>query len=62
MNECSPEVMTAVPRFYQNLYQKINASFKKATGIKKILVQKMLVLGLKKIRKDFTNQENWQSK
>ena len=36
MNECSPEVMTAVPRFYQNLYQKINASFKKATGIKKI--------------------------
>ena len=55
MNECSPEVMTAVPRFYQNLYQKINASFKKATGIKKILVQKMLVLGLKKIRKEPLN-------
>ena len=45
MNDCSPEIMTAVPRFYQNLYQKINASFSKATGIKKILVQKMLNLG-----------------
>ena len=55
MNDCSPEVMTAVPRFYQNLYQKINASFKKATGIKKILVQKMLALGLKKIRKEPLN-------
>ena len=35
MNDCSPEIMTAVPRFYQNLYQKINASFRKATGLKK---------------------------
>ena len=25
--DCSPEIMTAVPRFYQNLYQKINTSF-----------------------------------
>ena len=52
MNDCSPEIMTAVPRFYQNLYQKINASFNKATGIKKILVQKMLNLGNKKIKKE----------
>ena len=52
MNDCSPEIMTAVPRFYQNLYQKINASFNKASGIKKILVQKMLNLGLKKIKKE----------
>ena len=51
MNDCSPEIMTAVPRFYQNLYQKINASFNKATGVKKILVQKMLNLGHKKIKK-----------
>ena len=36
MSECSPEIMTAVPRFYQNLYQKINTSFGKATGLKKI--------------------------
>jgi len=51
MNDCSPEIMTAVPRFYQNLYQKINANFGKATGIKKALIQKMLYLGNKKIRK-----------
>ncbi len=55
MNDCSPEIMTAVPRFYQNLYQKINASFNKATGIKKILVQKMLNIGLKKIKKEPLN-------
>ena len=44
--------MTAVPRFYQNLFQKINASFKKATGLKKKLIFKMLELGLKKIKKE----------
>ena len=52
MNECSPEIMTAVPRFYQNLYQKINASFRKATGLKKKLISKMLELGLKRIKKE----------
>ena len=52
MSDCSPEIMTAVPRFYQNLYQKINASFKKATGLKKKLIYKMLELGLKKIKKE----------
>ena len=51
MNECSPEIMTAVPRFYQNLYQKINSSFSKATGIKKILVNLTLDLGKKKLDK-----------
>ncbi len=55
MNDCSPEIMTAVPRFYQNLYQKINASFNKATGIKKVMIQKMLNLGLKKIKKEPLN-------
>ena len=55
MNDCSPEIMTAVPRFYQNLYQKINASFNKATGVKKVLVQKMLNFGLKKIKKEPLN-------
>ncbi len=55
MSDCSPEIMTAVPRFYQNLYQKINASFKKATGLKKKLIYKMLELGLKKIRKENLN-------
>ena len=61
MNECKPEIMTAVPRFYQNLYQKINASFNKATGLRKILVKKMLNLGLKKIKKNpLTFLENIQ--
>ncbi len=55
MNDCRPEIMTAVPRFYQNLYQKINASFNKATGVKKLLIQKMLNLGLKKIKKESFN-------
>jgi len=40
MNDCSPEIMTAVPRFYQNLYQKIIASFSKVTGLKKVLIDK----------------------
>jgi len=52
MNDCKPEIMTAVPRFYQNLYQKINASFNKSKGLKKVLISKMLSLGLKKIKKE----------
>ena len=55
MNDCSPEIMTAVPRFYQNLYQKINSNFNKLKGIKKILIQKMLTLGIKKIKKESLN-------
>ena len=49
MNDCSPEIMTAVPRFYQNLYQKINVTFTKATGLKKILVENTVKLGKKKL-------------
>jgi long-chain acyl-CoA synthetase len=45
--------MTAVPRFYQNLYQKINSTFNKATGFKKSLINKMLYLG----EKVLTNQK-----
>jgi long-chain acyl-CoA synthetase len=51
MGDCSPEVMTAVPRFYQNLYQKINTSFNKATGLKKFIVNKTIYLGKKKLNK-----------
>jgi len=51
MSECSPEIMTAVPRFYQNLYQKINATFTKAKGLKKILVNSTVNLGKKKLYK-----------
>ncbi len=51
MNDCSPDIMTAVPRFYQNLYQKISSTFNKATGIKKFLVQLTLNLGKKRLLK-----------
>ena len=51
MNDCSPEVMTAVPRFYQNLYQKINTSFSKVTGLKKLLINQTIRLGKKKLNK-----------
>jgi len=51
MAESSPEVMTAVPRFYQNLYQKINTSFSKTKGIKKILINHTIDLGKKKLNK-----------
>ena len=52
MSQCKPHIMTAVPRFYQNLFQKINSSFNKTKGIKKILINKTLELGLKKIKKN----------
>ena len=51
MGECSPHIMTAVPRFYQNLYQKINSNFNKAKGLKKFLINRMLKLRIKKIKK-----------
>ena len=51
MSDCSPQIMTAVPRFYQNLYQKINANFSKTTGLKKALISKTIFLGSKKIQK-----------
>jgi long-chain acyl-CoA synthetase len=51
MNDCSPEIMTAVPRFYQNLHQKINSSFNKATGLKKILLNQTVHLGKKRLNK-----------
>ena len=52
MNDCSPEIMTAVPRFYQNLYQKINTSFSKTIGLKKLLVSRTVNLGKKKLNKE----------
>ena len=51
MSDCSPEIMTAVPRFYQNLHQKINVSFSKATGLKEVLVNQTVHLGKKKLNK-----------
>jgi len=51
MNDCSPEIMTAVPRFYQNLYQKITTTFDKTKGIKKFLVNQTVNLGRKRLYK-----------
>ena len=51
ISDCSPDIMTAVPRFYQNLYQKINSTFNKATGLKKYLVENTVKLGSKKFGK-----------
>jgi long-chain acyl-CoA synthetase len=51
MSDCSPEIMTAVPRFYQNLYQKIHSTFDKTKGLKKFLVNKTINLGKKKLEK-----------
>jgi len=52
MGNCSPEVMTAVPRFYQNLHQKINTNFSKAAGIKKFLINQTIKLGNKKLNRE----------
>ena len=52
MSECSPHIMTAVPRFYQNLYQKINTTFNKAQGFRRNLINKTIKLGTKKFKKE----------
>ena len=51
MSDCKPHIMTAVPRFYQNLFQKINSTFNKTKGLRKILIKKTIELGSKKITK-----------
>ena len=62
MGECNPDIMTAVPRFYQNLYQKINTSFNKTKGLKKYLINKMLSLGEKVLFKNkLSNLEKYQN-
>ena len=59
MGNCSPEIMTAVPRFYQNLHQKINTNFSKAAGIKKFLINQTIKLGNKKLnREQFSLKES----
>ena len=41
--------MTAVPRFYQNLYGKISINFSKQKGFKKKLILSTISLGIKKL-------------
>jgi long-chain acyl-CoA synthetase len=52
MGIAKPTIMTAVPRFYQNLFIKINMSLEKQTGIKKKIISKTLELGKKILKKE----------
>ena len=47
--------MTAVPRFYQNLYNKINMNMKKAKGLKAKLIKATIDLGQKELLKQKMN-------
>jgi len=49
ISEAKPTIMTAVPRFYQNLYNKININLKKQKGLKVKLIEATLRLGKKKL-------------
>jgi len=49
ISEAKPTIMTAVPRFYQNIYNKINITLKKQTGFKAKLINVTLHLGKKKL-------------
>ena len=51
ISEAKPTIMTAVPRFYQNLYNKINMNLKKQTGFKAKLIKATLRFRKKKIIK-----------
>ncbi len=51
MSEAKPTIMTAVPRFYQNLFNKININFTKQKGLKKKLINLTIELGTKKLKK-----------
>jgi len=52
MSLAKPTIMTAVPRFYQNLYNKINSNFNKQIGFKKTLIDKTIFLGKKSLKKE----------
>ena len=55
MQLAKPTIMTAVTRFYQNLFTKINMNFEKQTGIKKKLINVTLNLGKKILKKEKLN-------
>ena len=55
MGVAKPTIMTAVPRFYQNLFTKININFEKQKGIKKKIINITLSLGKKLLKKEKMN-------
>ncbi len=52
MGVAKPTIMTAVPRFYQNLFTKINMNFEKQSGLKRKLINQTLNLGKKILKKE----------
>ena len=55
MAVAKPTIMTAVPRFYQNLFTKISQNFSKQKGIKKRMIQSTIYLGIKNLNKEKLN-------
>ena len=55
MSIAKPTIMTAVPRFYQNLYSKIFLNFSKQKGFKKKLIESTILLGTKTLNKERLN-------
>jgi long-chain acyl-CoA synthetase len=51
MSAAKPTIMTAVPRFYQNLYSKIFLNFSKQKGLKKKLIESTISIGTKNLNK-----------
>jgi long-chain acyl-CoA synthetase len=52
MGQVKPTIMTAVPRFYQNLFTKIKMNFEKESGLKSKLINQTLNLGKKILKKE----------
>ena len=55
MTIAKPTIMTAVPRFYQNLFNKISINFSKQKGLKKKLIDQTIILGKKTLKKEQLN-------
>ena len=53
--EAKPTIMTAVPRFYQNLYNKINMKLQNSTGLRSKLIKATISLGKKDLLKEKMN-------
>ena len=55
ISAAKPTIMTAVPRFYQNLYNKISLNFSKQKGLKKKLIESTIFFGTKTLNKERLN-------
>ena len=55
MSIAKPTIMTAVPRFYQNLFIKISNNFLKQKGFKKKLIENTILLGTKTLKNERLN-------